>query len=155
MAQACILFWGCVLFKNSISFLSSKPVFASSSSSSFCLASVVNLSSCRELLSLIALASKSDLWFCYRGKVLFSLSSIALACCYKGFIGFLPSCNSRFQSSSYVLRCSWLTSSSAVQASGSSNIIRFGLLTTQSSGTSVHTLDSNFTSGASAPYFGC
>jgi hypothetical protein len=154
MAQACIPFWVCVLFKNFISFLPSKPVFASSSSSSLFLASVVDLSFRRELLPLIALASKSDLWFCYRGKVLFSLSSIALGCCYKGFMSFLPSCNSRFQSSSYVLRCSWLNSSASAQASGKSNIIAMGS-NDAIKGTSVQTLHSYFTSGASVPYLGC
>jgi hypothetical protein len=144
-----------LLFKKFISFTSSKRVVALSSSSSLRLASVAGLSFRRELLPLAAAASKSDLQLCYSISGFEFSPFHVLGCSYKGFMDFPAGCNSRFQSSSYVLRCSWLISSAAVQASGSLNIIRFGLLTTQSSGTSVHTLDSNFTSGASAPYFGC
>ena len=88
-------------------------------------------------------------------KVLFSPSSTVLGWYCKGFMGFSAGCNSRFQSPSYVLRCSWLTSNAAVQAFGISNIFAMGS-NDAIKGTSVETLDSSELSpGASVPYFGC
>ena len=57
-----------------------------------------------------------------------------MGCKHKAFFGFLAGCNSRFQSSSYVLRCTWLLVSAAVQGFWQFNYLSLWLLTTQSRG---------------------
>ena len=88
------------------------------------------------------------------GKVLFSPSSTVLGCQYNGFIFLSAGCNSRIQSSSQVLRYSWLASGPTVQASGITNIIAMGS-NDAIKGTAVQILDPSFTPVPAVPYFGC